>query len=359
MVEQIDKLFGIQILPPVLAPERAELTMSYQTKRGTKLDISSSGRGVQQTLLLLSYMSVNPNSVLLLDEPDAHLEILRQRQIYRVLCEMAEEQHSQIIAASHSEVILNEAADKDVVVAFVGRPHRMDDRGAQVLKSLKEIGFEQYYQAEQKGWVLYLEGATDLSILMSFAQTLGHPAQVALSDVFVHYILNQPERAKTHYYGLREAKQDLRGFVLCDRLDRDLNLGIGLTGKSWRKKEIENYLCQPDTLVAYAAGLAGAMNLGPLFEDQEKGRLIDAMQQTIKEVVPPLALEDPQYRYWNDTKVSDDLLDIVFERFFASLGHENIMRKTNYHKLAPFVKKIDAEVVEVLDAIVTVSTPPA
>jgi len=359
MVEQIEKLFGIRIQPPVLAPERAELTMSYLTMRGTKLDISSSGRGVQQTLLLLSYMSVNPNSVLLLDEPDAHLEILRQRQIYRVLCENAEEQHSQIIAASHSEVILNEAADKDVVVAFVGRPHRIDDRGAQVLKSLKEIGFEQYYQAEQKGWVLYLEGATDLSILMSFARTLGHPAQVALSDVFVHYILNQPERAKTHYYGLREAKQDLRGFVLCDRLDRDLNLGTGLTGKSWRKKEIENYLCQPDTLVAYASGLAGAMNLGPLFEDQEKGKLIDAMRQTIKEVVPPLALEDPQYRYWNDTKASDDLLDIVFERFFASLGHENIMRKTNYHKLAPFVKMIDTEVVEVLDAIVAVSTPPA
>jgi hypothetical protein len=357
MAEQMEKLFGIRIQPPLLAPERAELTMSYLTKKGTKLDISSSGRGVQQTLLLLSYMSVNPNSVLLLDEPDAHLEILRQRQIYRVLCENAEEQHSQIIAASHSEVILNEAADKDVVVAFVGRPHRMDDRGTQVLKSLREIGFEQYYQAEQKGWVLYLEGATDLSILLSFAQTLSHPAYALLSDVFVHYIMNQPEKAKAHYYGLREAKQDLRGFVLCDRLDRDPNLGPGLAGKMWRKREIENYLCQPETLVAYAAGLAGAMNLGPLFEDQERGKLVDAMQRTIREVVPPLALADPSFRYWNDIKASDDLLDIVFERFFASLGHENIMRKTNYHKLAPYVTDIDPEVVEVLNAIIAASVP--
>jgi hypothetical protein len=71
-----------------------------------------------------------------------------------------------------------------------------------------------------------------------------------------------------------------------------------------------------------------------------------------------LALEDPNYRYWNDIKASDDLLDIVFERFFASLGHENIMRKTNYHRLAPFVKDIDAEVVEILDAIVAISVPP-
>src|SRR5665213_3087784 len=39
LAEQMEKLFGIRIQPPLLAPERAELTMSYLTKRGTKLDI--------------------------------------------------------------------------------------------------------------------------------------------------------------------------------------------------------------------------------------------------------------------------------------------------------------------------------
>jgi hypothetical protein len=53
--------------------------------------------------------------------------------------------NSIITAASHSEVVLNEAADKDVVIAFVGKPHRIDDRGVQALQSLREIGFEQYY----------------------------------------------------------------------------------------------------------------------------------------------------------------------------------------------------------------------
>jgi hypothetical protein len=64
---------------------------------------------------------------------------------------VARENDNQIIAASHSEVLLNEAAERDVVVAFVGKPHRMDDRGSQVLKALREIGFEHYYQAEQTG----------------------------------------------------------------------------------------------------------------------------------------------------------------------------------------------------------------
>src|SRR6185436_18087724 len=130
--------------------------MTYRDPSGIHLDISASGRGLQQTLLLLAYLSLNPRSVLLIDEPDAHLEILRQRQIYQLLTEAARESESQLIVASHSEVILNEAADRDIVVAFVGRPHRIDDRGSQVVKSLKEIGFEQYYQAEQTGWVLYL-----------------------------------------------------------------------------------------------------------------------------------------------------------------------------------------------------------
>src|SRR5258708_4413942 len=140
-----------------------------QTKRWT-------GRGLQQTLLILTYMVVHKGSVLLLDEPDAHLEILRQRENYQLITEIARKHSSQIIAASHSEVLLNEAADRDIVIAFVGKPHRIDERGRQVLKALKEIGFEHYYQAELRGWIVYVEGATDLAILRAFAAKLNHPS---------------------------------------------------------------------------------------------------------------------------------------------------------------------------------------
>ena len=156
--DRIKGLFGISLEEPTYITERGQIVMTYRNPSGVRLDLSSSGRGLQQTLLLLAHLAVNPGSVLLLDEPDAHLEILRQRQTYQLLAEAAQAHDSQIIAASHSEIVLNEAADRDVVVAFTGKPHRIDDRGAQVLKALKEIGFEDYYQAEQTGWVLYLEG---------------------------------------------------------------------------------------------------------------------------------------------------------------------------------------------------------
>lgn len=222
-------MFGVTLDPPQYIPERGEITMTYRDISNVQLDISSSGRGLQQVLLLLAYLYANPGSALLLDEPDAHLEILRQRQIYQLITEIALKQNAQIIAASHSEVILNEAADKDVVVAFVGKPHRIDDRGSQLLKALKEIGYDQYYQAEQTGWVLYLEGSTDLDILKKFAQTLHHPAADILQRPFVHYIgNNQPTQARKHFFGLREAKPDLVGIAIFDRVDNPITPDLPL-----------------------------------------------------------------------------------------------------------------------------------
>ena len=136
--QQIRELFGVELDEPNYILQRGEIEMGYRDRSGISLDLSSSGRGLQQTLLLIVYMVTHPGSVLLLDEPDAHLETIRQRQIYQMLTGFAAEHDSQIIVASHSEVILNEAAGRDMVIAFLGPPHRIDDRGSQLLKSLNE-----------------------------------------------------------------------------------------------------------------------------------------------------------------------------------------------------------------------------
>ena len=244
---RIQSLFGVTINEPVYIPERGEIQMEYQTRGGIQLDLSCSGRGLQQTLLVLAHLQVNPQSVLLLDEPDAHLEILRQREIYQVLCSSAGKSGSQVIAASHSEIILEEAAGRDVVVAFVGKPHRIDSRSSQLLKSLKEIGYEDYFQSEQTGWVLYLEGSTDLEILRGFAERLGHPAGEVLQRPFVKYV-QQPQKARDHFYGLQEAKPDLRGMLLLDRQDRELLTGDILRGYAWKQLAVyvPNELIDPE-----------------------------------------------------------------------------------------------------------------
>ncbi|MBM4284893.1 MAG: AAA family ATPase [Deltaproteobacteria bacterium] len=355
---KIDNLFGVKLDDPQYSPERGEITMNYRDQTGVRLDLSASGRGLQQTLLLLSHLSLNPGSILLLDEPDAHLEILRQRQIYQVLTDAAREQNSQIIAASHSEVILNEAADRDVVIAFLGKPHRIDDRGSQVLKSLKEIGYEQYYQAEQTGWVLYLEGSTDLAILYSFSKKLNHPAMAFLERPFVHYVQNQPQKARNHFCGLREAKNDLVAIAIFDRLEQTIRDTAGLREYMWGRREIENYICFPTALIAYAESSAFDLGLGPLFENVERENRRNIMEECINDLVPPAALRDLSDRWWRDTKSSDDFLDRLFETFFQKLGLPNLIRKTDYHILTEYVpiEAVDPEISDVLDIIVSVAS---
>lgn len=353
---QIRDLFGACLDEPRYVDERGEITMSYR-ENGTSFDLSSSGRGLQQTLLILSYLYANPGAVLLLDEPDAHLEILRQRQLYRHIREAASSSGSQVIVASHSEVLLNEAAGTDVVVAFVGQPHRIDDRNSQVLKSLKEIGFDDYTQAEQTGWVLYLEGSTDLAILQAFARRLGHAdAARALDRPFVHYVCNQIAKARNHYHGLREALPKLRAVVILDG-SADEQSDDNFRCLAWNRREIENYLCSRATLESYAAATAEThVRSGhprSIFVETEIERQTAAMTEAIDEVEAAMATPG-QSSPWDDgTKVSDDFLTPLFEAYYKRLSLPNLMRKTNFHVLADHVPddEIDPEIIEKLDAI--------
>ncbi len=350
----IKSLFGAELEPPEFIKERGEITMAYRDHEGSLLDLSSAGRGLQQTLLLLTHLYANPKTVLLLDEPDAHLEVLRQRQIYQMLTEVAARHGSQIIAASHSEVVLNEAANRDIVIAFVGPPHRIDDRGQQVLKALTDIGFDQYYQAELKGWALYLEGSTDLAILQAFARTLGHPAVQVLERPFVHYLTtNLPTRARDHFFGIQEAKPDLVGFALFDRIDKPLATGTPLTETMWAKREIENYLCHESVLLSYARHDLP----DDLFGRAEADRRVQLMRECIEEVTVALQTLGRPHPWSADGKASDDFLNPLFDRFFKKLALPNLLQKTDYHVLARLVPKdkIDPEVIAKLDGIVGVA----
>jgi len=345
--KSIGCLFGSKLNRPQYIAERGEIIMNYRTHAGTLLDISASGRGEQQTLLLLAHMAIHSGAVLLLDEPDAHLEILRQREIYEVLSKQAEQTKSQLIAASHSEVILNEAAERDVVVAFVGKPHRIDNRGSQLLKALRDVRFDQYYLAETTGWVLYLEGSTDLAILQALARRLNHPAQAQLERPFVHYVANQPHKAQEHFYALREAKPDLVGIAIYDHLDTGLPNDPHLKQIMWSRRELENYLCQRETLLAYAEE-KGRRYLGEFSAPVWRNTMEKAIQKIEK------ALQTLGKDAWSaEVKASDEFLTPLFKQFYQELGLPNEMSKTNFHLLADFVPlhAIDHEIQQALDAI--------
>ncbi len=352
VVNHISSLFGSELKPPNFISQTGQIEMNY-IEDGTEYDLAAAGRGLQQTLLILTFILSNPNTVILIDEPDAHLEILRQRQIYKLLSDISTEYNSQIIAASHSEVILNEAAQKDVVVAFVGRPHRIDDQGSQVLKSLKEIGFEDYFKAEQMGWVLYLEGATDLSILQKFAKKLNHEASEILERPFVKYMGNDHSRVQKHFYGVREAYPRLKGLAIFDN-DPEQIIPIDFGGKGlkksvWEKREIENYFCFRKTLINFASSEAE----GPLFEVNFEER----MKESISEIEEALETLEQPSPWGDDLKVSTEFLTKLFKKFYGKTKKYNRMSKKDFHILVDYIPKgeIDDEIRQKLDQIVKIA----
>ena len=353
VADRVAQVFGVALDPPLHVPARGEVELTYR-ERGIRLDLTYSGRGCQQILLLLVFLSLHPGAVLLLDEPDAHLEILRQRQVYRLLTETASERGGQIIAATHSEVLLNEAADRDTVIAFVGKPHRIDQHREGLRRALGEIEFHEYALAEREGWVLYLEGSTDLAILQAFVRRLGHDdAQRALETPFARYVGNRPKAAQRHFHGLREAIPGLRGVALFDRPRRRLPFDEHLRLLAWKRNEIENYFCTEKCLLAFAEArpIPGAPDLAA-------PRRVETMVEVIAGFRAGRELTGQPPPWSDDAKASSEVAEPILAKYFAAMGQYNDMPKKNLHRLVAHLPddEIPDEVREKLDAIAEVFT---
>jgi ABC-type multidrug transport system ATPase subunit len=154
------------------------------------LDISSAGRGMLQMLLVFAYLYSHKRSVLLVDEPDAHLEILRQKQVYVLLRDIASDNGSQVVLVTHSEVILGEALDTNLTLLLDGRAEDLASK-ADIRNSLKHFGAEHYVKARERGYVLYVEGSTDVDMLRALATLLKHPAAAVWDErINTFYVQN-------------------------------------------------------------------------------------------------------------------------------------------------------------------------
>jgi hypothetical protein len=136
-------------------------------------------------------------------------------------------------------------------------------------------------------------------------------------------------------------------FALFDRVPDPLQDAAGLVERSWRRREIENYVCSRQVLLAWARRAASERAELPLFSHQ----WVEAMEASIDEVEKAMATLGKGSPWSPDTKVSDDFLDPVFVAFFKRLNLPNLLRKTDYHVLAQHLRAEDLapEISEVLD----------
>ena len=382
----MNRLFAVELDDPT-ETGRGAIDLFYG-QPGTRrpVDIALAGRGFQQMLLLLAYLGSHPRSALLIDEPDAHLEILRQRQAYMLLRDEAARNDSQVVLVTHSEVILGEALDRNLTLLHGGRAHELASK-SEIRNSLRHYGAEHYIRARQRGYVLYVEGSTDLAVLRALATALGHrAASVWDESANVYYVRdNYPgqdqdselERVEGgfgmspsgHFFTLRPMIPELVGLAIRDRngIPREDSETGGLVTSHWQRYEIENYIVSPEVLRAYTAHAYRDL---PLF---------DRFERETDEVLDELVLErvfagrERDFRTWKDmdpaaarlfwdartsgVKLSD-FAEEFFRRLAERLGHAMLLRKRDLHELVGFLEPaaIAEEVSEKLGLLVALFT---
>jgi hypothetical protein len=120
----------------------------------------------------------------------------------------------------------------------------------------------------------------------------------------------------------------------------------------WKKREIENYFCFPEVLLAYCR--EGQSN--DLFGIAEIDKRIQIMQEAMDEVAKLMDIDGKEI--WSpDVKATDEVLDRIFRLFFKKLQLPLTFRKADYYNLAQYLskEKIDKEVQEKLDLIVKIA----
>lgn len=298
----IDRIFLINIKKPTFNETRGTLMMSYEQHGvDNALDISLAGRGLQQILLILAYLYWHKRSLLLVDEPDAHLEILRQKQVYEILKHVAQKNECQVIIATHSEVILDDAIDTNLTLLLHGEAVNLANQ-QDMKNALRSFGIEHYYKAKVHPRIFYIEGSTDIEMLRALAEKLGHKAADVLNGKLNCYYTrniepedsfdNRIDRAggafgnfKAHFHTIRRFVPALKALALFDSdgQQHSSSQDNGLVIAYWRNYELENYFISPDILCAFAK--AQFENDGSLFAHANSSSFEEIVNQCLLDEV--------------------------------------------------------------------------
>jgi hypothetical protein len=349
LVVTVRELFHIDILPPDATG--ADIVAEYRhAGSSARYDIASAGSGFQQVLMLLTFLGVRPGSVLLLDEPDAHLHVFLQQTIFQHLRDAAATARSQLVLATHSEVIID-TAEMDELCVLLDRPVRLSEASqVEALKdALRVLDHTDLANSQVAQGILYLEDYTDLLILRAWAKVLDHGAQTLLGpQVYWRKIAadlgpGRPGvRAEDHFAALQLARPGYPGLQLVDGDSRVQGSTTGIYGTSppkvrWQRYEIESYLLHPDALARFVAAHAGP---------QGRAELLRHFHETY----PPAFTRDPRadLPMLVSTKARTHLLPPALDA-----GGLPAFPYTRYHEIAAQMlpAEIHPEVREKLDAI--------
>jgi len=354
LVGHMRHLFGVELVKPRYSPAQPFIIAEYKPRDSKPLDLTCAGSGLLQVLLILAFFYARPATVLLMDEPDAHLHVILQQQVYDLLRQIAFDRRSQLLIATHSEVLLDATAPEGVL-AFIGKHPRLLTARWQrngLREAIKRLTTTDLVLAEETGAVLYVEGESDERILREWARILGHPALSFFEKPYVRCMHGRtlPD-AKAHFFALRAANPAIRGICLLDgdnRDEADDEMGrAGLRVLRWRRYEIENYLLVPSALFRFCRE-----GEPELFGSASQRAAEDYMRREL----PPAVLESPlsEHEILRVLKASDTVLVPLLKQAGKQVSKQDLYLVA----AAMDPSEVHPEVTEKLDAIADALIPP-
>ncbi len=342
--EIIRSFFGYELGTP---SGGAEIYAPYShSQQDILYNLSSAASGFLQVLMVYAVLLAHEASVILIDEPDAHLHIILQDKMYSQLREYAHQNGSQLIISTHSESLIR-IVDPHYLCVLRDNDFKMiadKMERSTLIDSLKYLDNVDICLVEQQTnpGILYVEGHTDIAILREWAKKWGHRLYTFLEKPFwketVYDIRDQGAgiKAEKHFEALKLVRDDILGIELHDsdnKTRKPKTLKNGLKRIFWKRYEIESYLIHPNSIARFVESVGGK-------------RAARKTLTYLKNNLPPAVFNDPkqEHDYLKQTKAKSFL-----SKALSAAG----ISENNYSLIAAQMNKdeIHSEVIEKLDKI--------
>jgi energy-coupling factor transporter ATP-binding protein EcfA2 len=320
----VRKLFGIELLVP--QTPGGQIICEFQSVgKPYHLDVLSAGSGLHQVLLLLACLYTRAGSVLLIDEPDAHLHVYLQDTIFSELRQVAAKTNSQVILATHSEVIFRSVPPENLVV-MLGTPRRLASvaEREQLAKAMGILEQVDIINAVSAPGILYCEGNTDLNLMRVWAEKLGHATARFLDrepfwkpQVMEARTGAPSVKAQEHFNALKLVRNNLTGIWLLDSDGKAQNIQPtpspqpgALNRLVWRRYETESYLLHPAALARFVhkkTGHDAAADVQQFFANRFGAELTKAF------LAQPFAPPDLVENYFRTTKARTEIVSALLQ----------------------------------------------
>jgi hypothetical protein len=257
--------------------------------------VEANGAGVREALRLVLDLELKTPSILLLEEPEAHLHPGLEHSVYSYLRERS--QAVQMFVTTHSTNFVDSVSFQNIYLVSRSAPRRSVieqlETGDGMLRVPAELGLRlsSVFMFDR---LLFVEGPSDEAVLRALAKTLG--CDLAHANVgFVHMggIRNFAVFAAESTISLLSSRR-IRLWFVADRDERGDSevksmlerLGSKAVLKVLQMREIENYLLTPTAVTPFLAEKRSASGVSdPVPSTEEIAAYLSEEAQGLKEEV--------------------------------------------------------------------------